>query len=111
MSSDMDKVGAAVNAKKNMIHLSGDLGKKYKRLVQLLCCDPKYGKALAEVTTPSVHEKLSASLVNISYGIGASLSIIQSLINLEFERKNQHPTTILRVNSIVSKMMGKYTSK
>jgi hypothetical protein len=39
------------------------------------------------------------------------LSIIKALIDLEFQRKVNHPTTILRQNSIVSKMMGKYTKK
>lgn len=91
--------------------LSGDIGKKYKLMVQILTSDPRYGKALAEVTSPSLHDKLSQALINISFDIGASLVIIRSLIHLEFERKYQHPTTILRVNSIVSKMTGKYTKK
>lgn len=63
------------------------------------------------MTPPSQHEKLSDSLTNISFEIGASLAIIKALINLEFQRKHQHPFTILRVNSIVSKMIGKYSKK
>eukprot|EP00761_Pharyngomonas_kirbyi_P007773 gb/GECH01007784.1/.p1 GENE.gb/GECH01007784.1/~~gb/GECH01007784.1/.p1 ORF type:complete len:893 (+),score=239.85 gb/GECH01007784.1/:1-2679(+) len=88
--------------------LHGDLN-KYKLLVQILTSDPRYSKALADVSTPSQHEKLSKCLVGLSYPVGASLSIIYALIQLEFQRKHNHPFTILRVNSIVSKMMGKYT--
>lgn len=86
-------------------------GKRYKSLVHTLTSKSVFAKCLSEVTQPSIHDKLSSSLVNVTYDIGASLSIIKALINLEFDRKWQHATTILRVNSIVSKMMGKYTSK
>lgn len=89
--------------------LSGEIGKKYKSLVQILTSDPRYAKALADVTAPSQHDKLADALCGLSYEIKASLSIIKALIGLEFERKQSHPFTILRVNSIVSKMMGKYT--
>lgn len=85
-------------------------GKRYKSMVQTLTSNSVFAKCLSEVTQPSVHDKLSSSLVNVTFDMGASLSIIRALINLEFDRKWQHPTTILRVNSIVSKMMGKYTS-
>ncbi|KAL0486907.1 Ras GTPase activating protein [Acrasis kona] len=91
--------------------LSGDIGRKYKRLVQILTSDPRYAKALADVTAPSQHEKLADSLTSLSIEIGASLSIIKALIGLEFDRKQSHPFTILRANSIVIKMMGKYTKK
>jgi len=37
------------------------------------------------------------------------LNIIKELIDSEFRKKVSHPTTILRQNSMVSKMMGKYT--
>lgn len=60
---------------------------------------------------PSQHEALAGSLTNVSYEIGASLGIIKALIGLEFNRKHTHPFTILRVNSIVSKMIGKYAQK
>jgi hypothetical protein len=89
--------------------LSGEIGRKYKLLVQILTSDPRYAKALADVTAPSQHDKLADALCGLSYEIKASLSIIKALIGLEFDRKQQHPFTILRVNSIVSKMMGKYT--
>jgi len=89
--------------------LSGEIGKKYKLLVQILTSDPRYAKALADVTAPSQHDKLADALCGLSYEIKASLSIIKALIGLEFDRKQSHPFTILRVNSIVSKMMGKYT--
>ena len=69
----------------------------------------RYAKALADVTAPSQHDKLADALCGLSYEIKASLSIIKALIGLEFDRKQSHPFTILRVNSIVSKMMGKYT--
>jgi hypothetical protein len=39
------------------------------------------------------------------------LSIIKSLIDLEFQRNIENPTDILGKNSIVSKMMGEYTKK
>ena len=91
--------------------LSGE-GKKYKLMVQVLCSDPRYSKALSEVTKASVHEKLSSCLINFSYETGGALSIIRSLIDLEFDRKHKtkQVNTILRQNSIVSKMMGKFTS-
>jgi hypothetical protein len=41
--------------------------------------------------------------------MNCSLNIIRELIDSEFRKKIQHPTTILRQNSMVSKMMGKYT--
>ena len=69
----------------------------------------RYAKALADVTAPSQHDKLADALCGLSFEIKASLSIIKALIGLEFDRKQSHPFTILRVNSIVSKMMGKYT--
>jgi len=99
----MSKKGAATS------QLSGEIGKKYKLLVQILTSDPRYAKALADVTAPSQHDKLADALCGLSYEIRASLSIIKALIGLEFDRKQTHPFTILRVNSIVSKMMGKYT--
>jgi hypothetical protein len=91
--------------------LAGEIGKKYRLLVQILCSDPRYAKALADVTAPSQHDKLADALTNVSYEIGASLGIIKALINLEFNRKHQHPFTILRVNSIVTKMIGRYARK
>ncbi|KAG2388190.1 hypothetical protein C9374_001040 [Naegleria lovaniensis] len=96
---------------KGIQKLAGDIGKKYKLLVQIMTSDPRYAKALADVVPPAQHEKLADSLISLSYEIGASLAIIKSLIGLEFDRKQQHPNTILRVNSIVSKMMGKYTKR
>jgi hypothetical protein len=35
--------------------------------------------------------------------------MIRDLIDTEFRKKINHQTTILRQNSMVSKMMGKYT--
>ncbi|KAL9650448.1 hypothetical protein ABK040_004672 [Willaertia magna] len=96
---------------KGVAKMSGDIAKKYKLLVQILTSDPRYAKALADVTPPAQHENLAESLISLSYEIGASLAIIKALIGLEFERKQSHPYTILRVNSIVSKMMGKYTKR
>eukprot|EP00761_Pharyngomonas_kirbyi_P001570 gb/GECH01001574.1/.p1 GENE.gb/GECH01001574.1/~~gb/GECH01001574.1/.p1 ORF type:complete len:868 (+),score=182.47 gb/GECH01001574.1/:1-2604(+) len=92
------------------VQLSGE-NAKYKLLVQVLTSDPRFAKALADVTSPSQHEKLSKALVGISWPVQASMTIIYALIQLEFQRKYKHPFTILRVNSIVSKMMGKFTGK
>jgi len=110
-TKEMPHASSAMKKEKEKESLQGDLGRKYRLMVKIFTSDPRYAKALAEVTQPSVHEKLSSALNNISYEIGASLSIIRALIHLEFDRKKQHPSTILRVNSIVSKMMTKYTKK
>jgi len=118
MSSSTSTTGNDKGAKPTLLKpkggvqkLAGDIGKKYKLLVQIMTSDPRYAKALADVVPPAQHEKLADSLISLSYEIGASLAIIKSLIGLEFDRKQQHPNTILRVNSIVSKMMGKYTKR
>ena len=110
-SSSSSSTSAPSKPVKGIQKLAGDIGKKYKLLVQIMTSDPRYAKALADVVPPAQHEKLADSLISLSYEIGASLAIIKSLIGLEFDRKQQHPNTILRVNSIVSKMMGKYTKR
>jgi NACalpha-BTF3-like transcription factor len=43
--------------------------------------------------------------------VGKSVSLQSALIELEFEQRKDAANTILKVNSIVSKMMGKYTRK
>eukprot|EP01027_Heterolobosea_sp_BB2_P005220 GEZU01007996.1.p1 GENE.GEZU01007996.1~~GEZU01007996.1.p1 ORF type:complete len:134 (+),score=31.98 GEZU01007996.1:70-471(+) len=90
--------------------LKGD-NSKYKLMVQVLTSDPRYAKSLADVSKPSQHDKLANALISVTWPIGASLPIIYALVQLEFERKHTHPFTILRVNSIVSKMMGRFTKK
>eukprot|EP01028_Stygiella_incarcerata_P001828 TRINITY_DN1340_c0_g1_i1.p1 TRINITY_DN1340_c0_g1~~TRINITY_DN1340_c0_g1_i1.p1 ORF type:complete len:650 (+),score=191.69 TRINITY_DN1340_c0_g1_i1:141-2090(+) len=90
--------------------LSGAAG-KYKILVQLLPRKPRYAKAIADVSKPSEHDRLSHALFGVTSRVGGSLNIIGELLALEFSNKRNHPATILRVNSIASKMMGLYSQK
>lgn len=90
--------------------LSGNCA-KYKYLVQLLSREPRYVKVLASVCKPSEHERLSHAVFGITQSTGGTLGIIRELLALEFSQKLQQPSTILRVNSLVSKVMGMFSRK
>jgi len=80
-------------------------------MISLFMNDPIYATVLTGASGASVHEKLATSLVNISYVVGKSVSLQSALLEMEFEQRKDAVNTILKVNSIVSKMMGKYTRK
>ena len=85
--------------------------KKQKLLIQLLLSDSSFLQAIADCVPPSQQEKLSDSFVAIARPLDkATLAMIKALVELEFERKKLHPMTVLRVNSIATKVMGKYAS-
>jgi len=62
--------------------------KKYLNFIKILTSDTKYSNAFAEVVDSSLHEKISSSLINISYEMGCSLNIIRDLIDTEFRKKD-----------------------
>eukprot|EP00762_Andalucia_godoyi_P001812 ANDGO_06111.mRNA.1 Neurofibromin-A len=84
---------------------------KYRFLVQRLSREPRYCKVLADVSKPSEHEKLSQALFGVTDRVGGTLLIIRELLDSEFRKKAGHPATILRVNSIASKMMGLFSRR
>jgi len=83
----------------------------FMEMISLFTNDPTYATVLTAASGASVHEKLGTALVNISCVLGAGVSLQSALLEMEFEQRKDAPTTILKVNSIVSKMMGKYTRK
>jgi len=82
-----------------------------KEFVKLFISDPIFAATLTKASGSSVHDKLAGALVNLSHTLGKSVSLQSALIELEFDQNKETVNQIFKQNSIVSKMVGKYTRK
>lgn len=98
--------------KKDSVTMSADFGKKYRAMIVNMAQDLHLCKCLCAVCPQNEHDVLANALFDIVTNIGGShyiLQLITLLVQDEFAQKHKFPTTILRVNSIVTKLMGKVT--
>lgn len=80
------------------------------RLVELMNRTSNLGfvEMLSHIVDQAEHDALSTAFVNVSAPANRTLPLIHSLINSEFNRAAEGKGTIMRNNSVASKVMGTY---
>lgn len=64
----------------------------------------RYATALAQTTDSASADELAAALVHISSHFSRTLFLLREVTRAEFVRNKDTPSTILRLNSVASKM-------
>eukprot|EP00004_Rigifila_ramosa_P015635 TRINITY_DN3641_c0_g1_i1.p1 TRINITY_DN3641_c0_g1~~TRINITY_DN3641_c0_g1_i1.p1 ORF type:complete len:772 (-),score=190.44 TRINITY_DN3641_c0_g1_i1:95-2410(-) len=82
---------------------------RYKEMVSYLCSHSPVVASLAAVLDPGDYDNFSRALINVSLLAGGAEVLIQELTRREFEISKDSVGTILRANSIASKVQSAYT--
>eukprot|EP00164_Ancoracysta_twista_P011249 GFYU01017277.1.p1 GENE.GFYU01017277.1~~GFYU01017277.1.p1 ORF type:complete len:997 (+),score=255.84 GFYU01017277.1:467-3457(+) len=80
----------------------------YMKLAVTLSDEPRWSQALSQVATPADCDSLARALMGVTEVTGRSVPLIRALIEEEFIRNHTKPSTILRLNSVTSRLMGLY---
>eukprot|EP00002_Diphylleia_rotans_P030452 TRINITY_DN6259_c0_g1_i2.p1 TRINITY_DN6259_c0_g1~~TRINITY_DN6259_c0_g1_i2.p1 ORF type:complete len:771 (+),score=144.63 TRINITY_DN6259_c0_g1_i2:56-2368(+) len=83
----------------------------YHTLVSLLCRDPNYFLVISNLVDASDRDTIARLTVRVTMMTDSCLPMLQRFIVDEFEKGKSNPSTILRANSIASKMQTAYARK